>query len=177
MKRVFVQARAYWRIERAAIKSELPRLLPAGHVTCSTLHWTAGSYTTGYRAYQILIGLDHILVSETLLNWSIHQHTYLQNSKNIGVAFMAMAGATERNAGQYPVTKNMIEDAALIVAHLQRRYGLGPGQLTDHAYWAKRDGYAGLRWDCQWPVPWEGRELLTDVVRRKAKWYADNLSA
>lgn len=174
MKRVFVQGRAYWRIERKDIKKDLPQFLPSRQLSAITLHWTAGSYTTPYRAYQVLIGTDHILVSENLLNFNLHQHTYRRNSSNLGVSFMAMAGATERNAGHFPITPDMVEMASLVVGMLQKKYNLGKGQLYDHSHWAQVDGYAGYRWDARFVLPWEG-DTVTDVVRRKGWWYRERV--
>ena len=174
MRRVYVQGATYWRIERASIEKELPQLMPAGSPSSLTLHWTAGNYSTSYRAYQVLIAPDHILVSASLLSYFRHQHTWNRNSGNIGVSFMAMAGATERNAGLFPVTKDMVEIASLVVGMLQKKYGLSKSRLRDHAYWAKIDGYAGYRWDAQFILPWEN-QTLTEVVRRKGWWYRERV--
>lgn len=175
MRRFFVQGVPYWRIERKDIKKDLPQLLPRGNPNAITLHWTAGSYTAPYKAYQILISTNHILVSERLLDYMRHGHTWRRNTGNIGVSFMAMAGATERNAGHFPITPDMVEMAALTVGMLQRKYGLGKGALYDHAHWARVDGYAGLRWDATFVLPWAG-ETVTDVVTTKAWWYRERVS-
>lgn len=177
MKRLLVQGQPFYRIEAKDIRTELPKLMPAGKAHYITLHWTAGGYDTPFADYQVLIGRDYILVSESLLNWSRHQHTWRRNTGNIGVSFMAMTNATLRNPGPHPVTKTQIEHCALTVALLVRRYALDWSWLVDHAHWAAIDGYPGQRWDCQWPVPWEGNEALTDVVRRKAKWYYQKAAA
>lgn len=171
MKKTLVQGIPFWRIEAKDIRAELPLLMPNGHARTITLHWTAGGYDNAFADYQVLIGNDYILVSDSLLNFSRHQHTWHRNTFNIGVAFMAMFNATEHNPGPAPVTKNMVEHCALTCSMIVRRYAMGWNQLVDHASWAGVDGYPGERWDCQWPVPWEGGEYLTDVVVRKAKWY------
>ncbi|MEZ0374921.1 MAG: N-acetylmuramoyl-L-alanine amidase [Candidatus Sericytochromatia bacterium] len=171
MKRLSVQGAPFYRIEAADIRAELPKLFPAGTARYITLHWTAGGYNVPFSDYQILIGHEYILISEDMLNWSRHQHSWRRNTGNIGISFMAMANATERNAGPAPVTKPMIEHCALVAALIVRRYALDWFALVDHAHWAALDGYPGQRWDCQWPVPWEHGEHLTDVVKRKAKWY------
>lgn len=176
MKQVTVQGRRYWLIPTKDIKQSLPQFLPMarpGYVKNVTLHWTAGSYQSGYRAYQILVGPGHIMVSEKLLAFYQHQHTWGRNSRNIGVCFKGMAGATERNAGSFPVTKQMIEDCSLVVGMLQKKYGLSKPQAVDHSYWAKIDGYSSYRWDVRYPL--ENGETIMDMVRRKAWWYRGKL--
>ena len=176
MKPVKVQGVTYYSIPIKHIKRDLPALLPLarpGYVKNVTLHWTAGGYSTGYRAYQVLIGPETILVSASLLAFFRHQHTFRRNTHNIGVCFMAMAGATERNAGRFPVTARMVETASLVVGMLQKKYSLGKSQVVDHAHFAHIDGYRSWRWDIRFP--WAPGENMMDVVRRKAWWYREKL--
>lgn len=174
MRAVTVQGRRYYRIEASAIKSELLQLLPAGQPTHITLHWTAGAYHQPYAAYQVLVADDYILVSANLLHYSMHQHTWRRNGGNLGVCFMAMAGATERNHGRFPITPKMVERAALVVGMLQHRYQLPWANVVDHAHWAQVDGYPGQRWDARAHLSWEGETADTAVIR-KARWYASKL--
>jgi hypothetical protein len=175
MRKQYVQGRLYYRIEADEIKTEMPKLMPNGYVKGVNLHWTAGAYGTGYKAYQILIGEDYILVSATLLYWNVHQHTWRRNSNRIGVSFMALAGANERNMGRYPLTREMIERCALVVGMIQNKYNFTWSEMLDHAYWAIVDGYKGYRWDIRMPLPFGVNETAYDSVLRKSKWYASKL--
>lgn len=174
MMRTYVGGRLYFKFTEETM-NRLPELLTPGYVEEVTVHWTAGAHNQPYRYYQILIGTDHVLVSANILGWGVHQHTYARNYANIGVSFMAMAGATEQNGGPYAITKVMVERCAWVLAQLKKRYKLGWDCILDHRFWAELDGYANLRWEALWPVPWEGGELLRHVLHRKAKWYLEKI--
>lgn len=174
---VNVQGRPFYRIEAHEIEERLPSLLHPGRVDWVTEHWTAGAYGVPYSDYQILVDSQYILVSSNVLAWNRHQHTWRRNTSNIGIAYMAMARATERNAGSYPITKEMVERAALVKAILAKRYSLPWERFFDHAYWAKRDGYPGLRWDVRFKLFWEQNQTIYEAGVRKARWYFQRLAA
>lgn len=177
MRKQLVQGKPYYRIERQEIEGSLVNLVQSrsGAVDWITLHWTAGSYKTPYKSYQVLIGPTYILVSFDLLNFARHQHTYHRNSRNIGVSFMAMANG-------YPVTESQMEMCAQVCAILKKKYSIQWTRLQDHAFWAKKDGYPGLRWDVRKKLN-DGEsqslglrsETVFERVVRKSKWYFDHM--
>ena len=170
MRQVSVQGRPYWRLETNEIPKELPGLLPNGTPPrWVTEHWTAGPYGVGFSDYQILIADSYILVSADPLNWAKHQHTWRRNSQNLGIAYMAMANATERNPGPCPVTAGMMERMGIVKALLAIRYGLGFNAFVDHAHWAQVDGYPGQRWDNRFRI--SPTHTVYSATQSKGKWY------
>lgn len=174
MRQVQVQGRPYWRLETNEIFKELPGLLPAGNPQWVTEHWTAGPYGVGFHDYQILIADSYILVSTDFLNYAKHQHTWRRNSQNIGMAYMAMVNATERNPGPCPVTAGMMERMGIVKALLARRYGFGFSSFVDHAHWANVDGYPGQRWDNRFVLP--SGHTIYSATQSKGKWYLKQIT-
>jgi len=108
-KVVYVEGHKYTKIQSKDLFSELAKYLRFPFpIYYTTLHWSASSYDKPHSNYHINIADDYILISnEIITRW--HSHCYKRNRNNLGLTFMAMAGATERNAGKYPVTQRMIE--------------------------------------------------------------------
>lgn len=171
---VTVAGRRYWRIEGANILTEmaplLPKPAPGNAPDYITLHWTAGRYDQPFGAYQILVSAGYILVSDQVLNWSRHQHTWRANTRNIGVSMMAMAPGC-------PVTQPMAERCAAAVGVLMARYGVSLANVRDHADWARQHGYYPDRVDVETPLPWANGERLDVWLRRKAPWYQQKAGA
>ena len=170
-----VHGKKYFRIEGKTLKEDLLKLLPKNiKVNYFTQHWTAAPYNQGYPDYQILIGDTYILVSANIGDWTGHQHTWRRNTNNIGLSYMAMWNATERNYGKAPVTKGMLERMSASLAVLLKVYNLSPDKIKDHAFWAEVDGYKGQRWDNRSLSPSGNKQtLFTDSVN-KSKWYLKN---
>lgn len=170
---VTVAGRRYWHIEGGSILTELPGLLPkvapAAGPEYITLHWTAGRYEQPFGAYQILVGAGYILVSDQVLNWSRHQHTWRANTRNIGVSMMAMAPGC-------PVTEAQAERCAAAVGVLMARYNIPLANVRDHADWARQHGYYPNRVDVETPLPWAGGERLDIWLRRKSPWYRQRVT-
>lgn len=173
MREVSVQGRNYWRLETAEIQAKLPGILPQGNPAWVTEHWTAGPYGMGFKDYQILIADSYILVSQTFLNYALHQHTWRRNTRNIGIAYMAMMNATERNPGPCPVTAGMLERMGIVKAILTKHFNLGFHQFVDHAHWAHVDGYPGQRWDNRFKL--NEKDTVYSTTQKKAKWYATKI--
>lgn len=175
MKEVFVEGLKYHRIEKDEIDKHLPSLLANYQFKFVTGHWTAGRYNRAYSHYQLNIGNDYILLADLSHQGdkNLHGHTWKRNSFNFGWAFMAMFDKT------CPVTPQMIELCAKIMAHLKKKYNLNWEQFKEHAYWANLDGYAGLRWDVHLilndaeskKAGKPNGELLMERIIRKANWY------
>lgn len=172
MKPVTVGARRYWRIEAGDILNKMPGLLPkasaANKPAKITFHWTAGRYDQPFGAYQILVGAGYILVSDQLLNYTRHQHTYRANQRNIGISIMAMAPGC-------PVTQAQGERAAAAAAVVATAYGIELADIWDHADWARFHGYYPQRVDVEHPMPWANGERLDIWLRRKIPWYQQQL--
>lgn len=167
MQVVSVQGLPYYKIAASNIERDLLALLKKSPnkntVQTVTEHWTAGSYTTPYKAYQILVNPNYILVSHNITNYRLHQHTAFRNTGNIAVTYMAMANGC-------PVTNLQIERHALVKAILKHVYKLDWSDFKDHAHWAKVDGYWPHRWDTQLKIT---GGTVYSVGLSKAKWYYD----
>lgn len=105
-----------------------------------TLHWTGGSYTPSSldaEHYQFLIDGDGVVwegkysvadQDSTKSNYAAHTSQF--NTKNIGVAFCAMAGSKEGGTfGKYPITPMQWETALALCAFLCSGYSITPDKL------------------------------------------------
>lgn len=151
-----------------------------------TLHWTAGSYTQTYPHYHFCV-LGNGTTMRTLPLTDKGSHTWGRNTGNIGIAMCCM-----QNTRTMP-TNRQIEETAALIADLSIQFNIGlddvyPVQrhkvsnsirvpidgtievfrITDHAAYARADGYYPDRWDC-------GR--YTNEIVKKAKWYAAEVNS
>ena len=110
-----------------------------------TLHWTGGSYTPSSldaEHYHFLIDGDgcvwlgkYSVLDQDSTASSYAAHCAGFNTKNIGVAFCAMAGAQENGSfGKYPINQLQWQVAIELCAWLLRGYGLNPTEscLASH---------------------------------------------
>ena len=156
-----------------------------GTPTLITLHWTAGSYTQTHDSYHFCVTGDGRTVQTLGLAFK-GSHVWGRNTGNLGIAMCAMA-----NARTLPTQRQIEETAALIAdlsvqyaiafdaTHTCRRHKVIKGsripddgtieiaRITDHAAYARCDGYYPDRWDC-------GR--YTEEITRKARWYANEVA-
>ncbi len=162
---------------------------PLGTPTHITLHWTAGGPAQTFPEYHWCVtGAGGVV--QTLPIGEKGAHTWRRNSNNIGISMCCCP------PGQPPTTVQ-IEHTAKLVAELCMRYGIpvqgsyeGPAYrregadtpddtlvqvgtqacptVTDHAWYARQDGYYPERWDI-------GEYLVT--ILAKARWYHDALKA
>lgn len=158
---------------------------PLGTPTHITLHWTAGTHDMTFPEYHFCVKGSGQVV-QTL---SIHEkgaHCWGRNTGNIGISMCAMAPG-------HPVLPVQVEHTAKLVAELCQKYGLDPRAqitlpamriqgdrlvaqgytlqapvVTDHAWYAKKDGYFPERWDID--------AHLAPIVN-KAVWYLGRLLA
>ena len=141
-----------------------------GTPTGIVLHWTAGDYTGAWDDYHYNVAMDvtnkRACVMQCLRLDQKGQHLWGRNSGMIGISFCAMADH------RFPVTDEQKEAAAHLIAELCYKFNLDPsralqlpelkqvaGSLTrtgglihpltvsDHADFAKHDGYYPDRWD------------------------------
>tara|TARA_Y100000310_G_scaffold90528_1_gene87801 strand:- start:9698 stop:10273 length:576 start_codon:yes stop_codon:yes gene_type:complete len=159
------------------IFTKLPEFLKVPfEINKATFHWSGGNYDQASDSYHICIGDKYILVSHDIADrW--HSHCYGRNSNNLGLTFMAMAHATQNDAGKAPVTPAMIETMSKALACVRNYYKLGEEAITDHAHWARLDGYrfsdkknmGNIRWDCEFK---QGNgKTITENTLQKVKWY------
>jgi hypothetical protein len=174
----------YTRLESNQIFESLPDLVKTNFkVEFLTLHWSAGAYHDSSNYYHFNVGgssdSEGYLLASNQLNTRWHYHLPFsipsrsdipnRNPNNLGLSFLAMAGATQHDMGKYPITHGMVETMAKTIALLKKEHNLNWGQVVDHAHFAKIDKYESYRWDCRFIMP-SGR-YLTDEVIQKAKWY------
>jgi hypothetical protein len=137
---------------------------PLGKVRQLTLHWTAGNHEATFDHYHWCIKGGGQVV-QTLSAQAKGSHTWGRNSGNLGISLCAMAEG-------YPVTDAQRRACAILVAELCGVYGLpidgtlilpemrvrgdalvATGRsrsfpvVSDHAIFARADGYYPDRWD------------------------------
>lgn len=134
-------------------------------------HWTAGSYdvsATDREHYHFIIGGNLVLVRgdhSIKANVSTSDgdgyagHTSQFNTKAIGIAVAAMAGAIESpfNPGRYPVTKEQWLMSAQVAAECCRKYSIKvtPTTVLQHGEVQKNTGVPQKgKWDVN-KLPWE----------------------
>lgn len=151
-----------------------------------TLHWTAGDHLKTFSSYHFCVqGSGRVVNSLSLAKKG--SHTWGRNTANIGVAMCAMA-----NTSTMP-TAPQIESVAALVADLSLQFKISLTEVyrtprhkviqgtriptgetvevpyvTDHAAYARADGYYPDRWDC-------GR--YTSDILKKALWYRGEILA
>lgn len=131
-------------------------------------HWTAGGYRVSdldREHYHFIVGGDGKVEPgffrpadnmPCIASRGYAAHTWHCNTDSIGVAVACMAGATQGNAGSYPMTESQWKILAEVVADLVEFYGiplasdrvLGHGEVT----WELGIDQAG-KWDPLW-LPW-----------------------
>jgi hypothetical protein len=151
---------------------------PMGPIRFLTCHWTAGHPHQTFGDYHGCItgdGKYHATLPLAVKG----AHTWGRNGGNIGLALCALGPGKVQRIQLETLAKAIAEHAhahGLDLAgkvEMPRRRVVGeqllpaPGivmvpVLTDHAFWAKADGYYPERWDIG--------ELMVSV-RAKAGWY------
>jgi hypothetical protein len=118
---------------------------PLGTPTQVVLHWTAGTYAQCWDSYHFNIAFDakapRACVVKALSLKQKGQHLAKRNTGAIGVTLCAMASKS------HPVQPLQEAAAAELCAELLWHHKLSIAHLTDHAHWARVDGYFPHRWD------------------------------
>lgn len=174
MSIISVSGVKYKKILKPDLIKQLPLYLPNATIDFSTGHWSAGRYNQPFSDYQSNIASDYLLITQHSPNdRDTFSHTWRRNSFNFGFSFMAMYNK------DYPVTKDMIENAAILCACMKVKYNLAWTQFKDHYFWACMDGYSDQRWDVHLIYKDQeaikaGKpqgETLMERIIRKANWY------
>lgn len=162
---------------------------PLGPPRLITLHWTAGDYRTTYDDYHFCVRGDGTFL-QTLSIKLKGGHTWRRNSGNIGISLCAM-----HPDNKSPVTAAQRETCARLVAELAGMFGLEisgtitlpelrlvGGQLestgkmrrfpvvSDHATFARADGYYPDRWDIgpkYQPILRRARAIRAEILNGK----------
>jgi hypothetical protein len=162
-----------------------PAWMPDCDMDYVTLHWTAGAYVASSadrEHYHIIIESDGKLVrgdkpisaNVSTADDDYAAHTSQANTKNIGIACCAMAGAVESpfNAGKYPLTEKQWLTAAKVAAELGARYNIAPerNRMLSHGEWQSTMGVPQSgKWDIN-KLPWSpglDKSEVNDLWRQK----------
>jgi len=127
-----------------------------------TLHWTGGSYTPSSldaEHYHFLIDGNGVVwqgkysvADQDITNSNYAAHTSQFNTKNIGVAFCAMAGSKENGTfGAYPITVAQWDAAISLCTFLCSGYFIEPDKkhLASHC---EIQSIHGVRQSGKWDV-------------------------
>lgn len=164
--------------------SDLPDLPSDGLWRGVVLHWSAGRYRTWFTDYHFCVlgprddgsGDGEVIASHPVLNnlryitrgMPYAAHTRGRNSGRLGVAVMAMYGATMQDFGPYEYTPRQLETMCALAGLVVAKYGKGipiESQVTTHGEFARLDGYFPTRWE------WY-RTVDADRIRGKVRYYA-----
>lgn len=145
------------------------------------LHWSAGHYGQPSERYHINIDYDGSVYLTVDDLSSILQHTWKQNTGNIGITMLCCAFATSNNLGNSPPTHEQIEAMAQVIAVLTLALGLpcDYNYVRTHAEQADIDGYGPSttceRWDLA--ILSNGDEWMSggNILRGKAIWYQQEM--
>jgi len=188
---------AWFRAETDLLNANAPALpnssgiVPADWMPDCTMdrviiHWTAGAYVASENDrehYHILVDGNGDLVKgkypitanvSTSDGDGYAAHTRNANTRSIGIAVCAMAGAVESpfNPGQYPMTQEQWQTLAQVAADLCRRYliPIGPRTVLSHG---EVQGTLGIAQSGKWDVnklPWDPQAnpmLVNDWFRQE----------
>jgi hypothetical protein len=89
-----------------------------GYVDRIYLHWSAGHYGQFFEDYHINIDFDGKVYISTDDFTEKKAHTWMRNSRSIGVAVACCAFGTTNDLGEEPPTLLQIESLAQVVAEL-----------------------------------------------------------
>lgn len=154
-----------------------------GYIKRVYLHWSAGRYGEIYDDYHISIDNDGCIYMPDSDLTIQREHTWLRNSKAVGIAVCGCLDAQANNGydmemGTYPVTPAQIEAMAYIVALFAKHGGVPVECALTHCEAAYFDGYGPFsgdpetRWDLWYLPDYDGvMRGGGDVIRGKARWY------
>lgn len=143
------------------------------HIHNATWHWTAGSWTQTFDHYHFCITWDgkkaRVVQTRSLLEPG--SHCWKRNKGNIGISICGMG----RIKGKlHAIQLEQVEACAKLTAELCAVIGLPLSLVHDHAHFATIDGYGPFSGNPETRVDIGTYE---PVVRKKAAWYLDQLSA
>lgn len=158
-------------------------------------HWSAGNYYWTSPKYHFGIIYDGKIAhsKQTKSLYEVGGHIWYRNSGLIGISFSAMLTDPKTGKVLCPVEDHQVEVMAKLTAELCFLLDIDPSgvyetdvkrntgrslvttgdkmfapNITDHAWYAKKDGYANYRWDIG---------NLEPLVRQKTLWYYSKLKS
>lgn len=155
------------------------------------MHWTAGADGVNdveADSYHLLVGRDGTVTQgdfaisaniPPLMDNLYAAHTRACNSRSIGIAMDAMAGAQERpfKPGLYPITEIQVDAFCREVARLSVEWNI-PVIRTKVLTHAEVQGTLGIRQNNKWDITWlpgmtkPGLPLdVGDVLRKRIRGY------
>ena len=155
----------------------------AGSIDKIYIHWTAGKYHQCFEDYHINIDNDGAIIISSELLTVRKSHTWMRNSRAIGIALCCGFGARANNGninyGDWPPTAIQIESAAVVLAVLCEELHLPISRtcVMTHCEAAEIDGYGPStsceRWDLWKLVDTADGKTKGggEILRGKAIWY------
>jgi hypothetical protein len=152
------------------------------------LHWSASRYDQIWSDYHYCVTFNQKTLKASIVKTcksdeDVLPHTWHRNTGRIGVSLSCCYGATPNNLGSFPPTPQQIELACSFVGKLINKYKIPKEEIKTHAEWAIIDGYGvgsldpETRWDL-WIPNWRGKgKNLSEVMRDKSLWYAEQLTS
>lgn len=158
-----------------------------GQIDHIYIHWTAGWYGSFFDDYHINIDADGTIYISTENLAARKNHTWMRNSRSIGIALACCADASAKadgtiDFGTAPPTAKQIEAVSIVVDVLCAALDLpiSPEYVMTHCEAAELDDYGPSttceRWDL-WYLPDYingGLEPGGDMIRGKAAWYKEH---
>ena len=156
-----------------------------------TFHHTAGTY----KANDLELACYHYLINDkgkiTKGKYTIEdnsncydgayaKHCGGGNTKNIGIAFCANLGLTEKELKTpYPLTRIQLEAGFKLAAELASFYGIliSPNTIFTHYEFDRRKKHPEGKIDIIYlpPFPFVKQNEVGDFIRNKVQWYKDHL--
>ena len=159
----------------------------AGDIDTIYIHWTAGWYGSFFDDYHINIDYDGTIYLSTDNLAARKSHTWMRNSRSIGIALACCGDASAKadgtiDFGSHPPTAKQIEAVSVVVDVLCAALELpiDPEHVMTHCEAAELDDYGPSttceRWDL-WYLPDYingGLKPGGDMIRGKALWYKEH---
>jgi hypothetical protein len=145
-----------------ALYHSSPSLDPGQELHRLTMHWQVGTLTQCDENYNFETYLNNGVWTAKITQDPRHnavacspaapyaEHTYLENSHNVGCAVSGMFGATPSDFGAYAIQQHELDFYMVMCGAVCVKYNIDPldsDNVKTHAEWAIIDDYFGERWD------------------------------
>ena len=157
-----------------------------------TIHHTAGKYTPNAierNCYHYLIdangkitkGVYTLADNIDCKDGKYARHCGGGNTKNIGIAFCANLGLSEKTLKtNYPLTRPQLEAGFKLAAELSIKYGIpiSADKIFTHYEFDRRKREPEGKIDIIYlpPFPFVRRDEVGNFIRSKIKWYANHFT-
>ena len=158
------------------------------------IHWSGGKYYSVFDDYHFNVKGDGTLVGTFDELTDRKSHTYMRNSRAIGIAACSMYGGSPDDFGDYPTTDAQVDMIAQLVAKLCIEIGIPidiqhvlthaeaadnkDGRYPDYEYNGYEAGMYGPdhsweKWDFWKIKPSDEPYSGGDIIRDRALYYAN----